>query len=225
MYRDLYVKIFIKMTSFAKIFRNRNTIEEKFFAAVELAQQNAQKEFESSERIKRAWKNYKLRKQDKKLHNSAIIIQKTWRMYKATLIVRVLRAEKYRQERVDYFNKQASKIQKVWRGYYERQHVFNFAKQKEYLQQVKETNEKMAHMLEGYYADTNEKISRQQFEREARKQENIALKQHHLVSTSSIPSVFQPPAFNKDATALSAVENFIRTVNKAKICVPSVGPR
>lgn len=213
------------MTAFGKIFRARNNIEDKFFEAVEAAQKTAQKEFEASETIKRAWRRFKQKKQQKKLERSAIIIQKTWRMHHATTIVNVLRAEKYRQERVDFFNKQATKIQKVWRGYYDRKHVFNFAKQKEYLEQVKQTNEKMAHLLEGYYAETNETIARAEFEKEARKQENIALKQHYLVSTSAIPSVFQPPVFNKDAGALSAVENFIRTVNKAKICVPSVGPR
>jgi hypothetical protein len=80
----------------------------------------------------------------------------------------------------------------------------------------------MRRELDDHYAITRENEHRAKVERERRRQEENALRSHHLVSTAAIPSVFQPPAFTKDAAAMPAVENFIRNINKAKIFVPSL---
>ena len=138
------------------------------------------------------------------------------------MLVQCLRVEKARAERVAYFNLMAKKIQKVWRGYDSRRHIFDFYKQREYLAQVAEANERMRRELDDHYAKTNEAELRARFEREKRRQEATALRQHHLVSTSAIPSIFQPPAFTKDAAVMPAVENYIRTVNRAKLVIPSL---
>ena len=208
------------MTWYTAILNQRNSLEEKYFKAVEDAQQNAEKEFKASETIRRAWRDYKKRLFQKKRNEAALLIQNTWRMHQATQFVRILRAEKYRKEREDYFNLMASKIQKVWRGYYDRKHIFNYAKQKDYLKSVQEKNDEMLRLLDNHFAETNEEEKRVQFDAEIRRQERKALKEHHLVSTSAIPSIFQPPAFSKDVDDLPPVENFIRTVNRARIFKP-----
>ena len=209
------------MTWFKAILDNRTSIEDNYFKAIESAQENAEKEFLAAETIRRAWRNYKKRIFNKKQNEAALIIQNTWRMHRAVGYVRILRAEKYRDEREKYFNLMASKIQKVWRGYYDRKHIFDFSKQRQYINSVAEKNSEMMRMLDNYYAETNEEEKRVQFDNEVRIQEKKALKQHHLISTSAIPSIFQPPACSKDVDDLPPVENFIKTVNKARIFKPS----
>jgi hypothetical protein len=116
----------------------------------------------------------------------------------------------------------AQKIQRCWRGYDSRRHVFDYFKQKRYLQGIAKTNERMRRELDDHYSGTNENERRTRFERERKREEENALRQHHLVSTAAIPSIFQPPAFTKDAAAMPAVENFIRNVNRARIVIPSL---
>ena len=213
------------MTWFSAIFQNKKSLEEKYFAKVEQAQENAEKEYKSALVIKRAWKNYKNRLLNKKRNEAALLIQCIWRMHAATVKVRVLRSEKYREEREKYFNDMAIKIQKTWRGYFDRKHTFDYDKQRKYLKAVEEKNKEMMLMLNSHYAETNENERKAEFEKEIKKEERKALKEHYLVSTSAIPSVFQSPAINKDVNALPAVEEFIRTVNKAKIFRPGKSPR
>ena len=65
------------------------------------------------------------------------------------------------------------------------------------LAQVAEANEWMRRELDYHYAKTNEAERRVRFEREKRKQEETALREHHLVSTSAIPSIFRRSAFTR----------------------------
>jgi myosin heavy subunit len=147
----------------------------------------------------------------------ATIIQKQWRKHRARTLVQCLRVEKARESRINYFNKMATQIQRCWRGYDFRRHIFDYHKQKQYLQTVAATNARMRRELDDHYAMTKENETRTKLERERRHQEENALKSHHLVSTAAIPSIFQPPAFTKDAEAMPAVENFIRNINRAMI--------
>jgi hypothetical protein len=75
----------------------------------------------------------------------------------------------------------------------------------------------MRRELDDHYAMTKENEARTKLEKERKRQEENALRSHHLVSTAAIPSIFQPPAFTKDADAMPAVENFIRNINRAMI--------
>jgi hypothetical protein len=76
---------------------------------------------------------------------------------------------------------------------------------------------------------TKENEARTKLERERRRLEENALRSHHLVSTAAIPSIFQPPAFTKDAGAMPEAENYIRNVNhmrirkEARIFIPKGG--
>lgn len=213
------------MAAFAKFYRQRGEIADEYFKLVEEAQNNREIEFTAAARIKRVWKNYLHRKKIARDNVMANKIQNIFRMHQAKILVRCLRVEKARAERVAYFNAMAKKIQRVWRGYDSRRHIFDFYKQRQYLAQVEAANERMRRELDDHYAKTSETERRVRFAREARKREENALRQHHLVSTAAIPSIFQPPSFTKDAEAMPAVENFIRNVNKARLVIPSLGSR
>ncbi|OHS96859.1 IQ calmodulin-binding motif family protein [Tritrichomonas foetus] len=211
------------MSAFAEFYRQRNSLADKYFAMIDEAQKHREKEFMAAIRIQMTWKQYQLRKKLSHRNKMATIIQRTFRKHQAQILVQCLRVEKARKERIEYFNRQATQIQRCWRGYDSRRHIFDYYKQQRYLQQVKDVNEQMRRELDDHYAETNENERRATFKREKRIQKRNALKQHHLVSTAAIPSIFQPPAFTKDAEAMPAIENFIKNVNKAKLVIPSIG--
>jgi hypothetical protein len=205
------------MVSFAQIYRGRALITDKFFGLVEDAQKNQVREFTAAIRIQLIWRIHRRRLARDHEHKMAVRIQSRWRKTRASSLLQCLRVEKARERRIAYFNKMAVEIQRVWRGYDFRRHVFDYWKQKRYLQGIAATNVRMYRELNDHYAITKENERRTRVERDRRRQEETALRSHHLVSTAAIPSIFQPPSFTKDAEAMPAVENFIRNVNKAWI--------
>lgn len=211
------------MAAFAQFYRDRDTLSDRYFKLIEEAQEKRELEFNAAVKIQRLWRRHRARQERAHRNKMAIIIQKMVRKHQAKVLVQCLRVEKARFERIAYFNLMATKIQKVWRGYDSRRHIFDFSKQQKYLSDVAAANERMRRELDDHYARTNEAERRAKFERQKRLKEEKALHQHYLVSTAAIPSIFQPPAFTKDASVMPAVENFIRNVNKAKIVIPSIG--
>lgn len=213
------------MASFAQFYRQRESLADKYFQQVEEAQSHREEEYKAARLIQKKWREHQQRREKAHENKMATIIQRQFRKYQARKLVQCLKVEKEREERNAYFNLMAQRIQKVWRGYDSRRHSFDFYKRQKYLQDIAEANDKMRRDLDDHYAKTNEAERRAKFEREKKRQEENALHQHYLVSTAAIPSIFQPPAFTKDAAAMPAVENFIRNVNKAKIIIPSLGNR
>lgn len=213
------------MAAFANFYRNRKNIITRYFTEVEKAQENREKEFRAALTIQAAWRGHKLNQRCKLRKECAIKIQKTWRMYMAQIYFKCLKTEKETEERTAFFNDKARKIQKVWRGYWERKHIFDFNKQREFMNNVSKKNEEMELMLDNYFTQTTEASALAEEEIKSVQDVKKALKTHYLVSTSAIPSIYQPPAFTKDAAAMPAIEQFIRTVNRAKIVVPSIGKR
>jgi len=209
------------MTSYASIYRERNKIVDMFFHEVEEAQLNRQKEFDAAVLLQSVWRRHIVLRQMTILHYNANLIQNIWRRYRAQIEYRCRKVEKETKDRIAFFNQMARIIQKTWRGYDCRRHVFDFYKQKGFLNDVQQKNNEMNKMLDNHYAQTAE--MEKTFKEEASNSKNLqnALKSHYLVSTAAIPSIFQPPAFTKDAAAMPAIEQFIRTVNKARIVIPS----
>ena len=162
------------------------------------------------------------KKKSKFKNNMAKKIQCVFRKYKAISETSCLRMELAQEKRIKFFNYCAKRIQQAWRGYDCRLHIFNFYKQKEYLSAIHERNVQMRFEMENYQAQTFDQLRREKYERQAQKQEQQALHQHHLVSTSAMPSSFHPPSSRNASNDLPPIEQFIRNVNKAKLCVPNI---
>ena len=207
---------------FATIFRERSKTIDRYFEMIDDAQRESQNEFDAAVLIQSHWRAFRVKQRVGILNDDALKIQSTWRDYKQRQMDAIETVGKETQARIDYFNEKAKIIQKVWRGYDSRRHLFDYYKQQEYLRKIAETNQRMKKELDNYYAKTSEYERRQQYEKEAKRQQEFALRNHHLVSTAAIPSIFQPPPFTQDAEAMPAIEQFIRDVNKSKIVIPSL---
>ncbi|EAX85168.1 IQ calmodulin-binding motif family protein [Trichomonas vaginalis G3] len=213
------------MTAFGRLFRGRNSIIDLYFKEIDEAEENCEKEFNAAVKIQKIWRDYFQRRNLRRLHEKATLIQSCWRRHMAKFYVMQLREEKYSNERMDFFNEMASKIQKRWRGYYTRTQIFDFYKHQNFIVEQAIKNQQMAQMLDSYYAETSEIQNQKDFNKDIETQRKFALNNHHLVSTFTIPSVFKPKPFVKDEPQVPSLEQYIRSINRQKIVVPSLTPR
>ena len=188
---------------------------------VDDAEENREKEEHAAVLIQKCWRGAFTRQKTKYYHVNAITIQKTWRMYASKQLVRVLREQKRTNERKAFYDHQATIIQKTWRGYFARSQTFDFYKQQKFLTEQAMKNAEMAQMLENYHAETNEYMEDQVYQQNLRYQERFADKNHHLLSTYSISSVFRGNSSREPENA-PLIEKYIRSYNKAKLVIPSI---
>ena len=111
------------MAAFLEIFEQRNSISDRFFAALEAANEVARAEFEAAIRIQGAFRRYQIRKILADKNKRAVIIQRNWRRLVARRLALCLRVEKETEDRKTYFNLSASKIQKAWREFVKRKGI------------------------------------------------------------------------------------------------------
>lgn len=105
------------MASFISIYQQRNSIDDKFFKMLEDTKESRENEFKAALTIQSAFHRFIFKKYYAELNRKAVIIQKTFRMYCAKLFVKCLRVEQEQELQTIYFNRQAAKIQKVWRKF------------------------------------------------------------------------------------------------------------
>lgn len=213
------------MAAFVALLRNKDSIEDKFYAAVRAAQDERQREYDAAVLIQSVWRRELVLQESSRLSKNATKIQSIVRRFQAQMQFRCLLTETRHEKRVKRFNDMATLIQKTWRGYYSRRTVFDHDKYRQYQVEVTAANEEMRRQLADYNAATAEEEMYQQYERDKAAAVKKALHSHHLVSTANIPSIFQPPGSSKNAAAMPPIEHFIRSVNKARLVIPSLKGR
>ncbi|KAJ4462452.1 putative iq calmodulin-binding motif family protein [Paratrimastix pyriformis] len=106
--------------------------------------------------------------------------------------VRMLQ-EKCRAERQEYFDQVATKIQRVFRGWYSRKYVADFYERKRYLRAIQEKNEEVAKQL-GEFEQQQRTLHLQRTEMGRYSRfASAAQSLHHLVSTQTQPGIYASP--------------------------------
>ena len=213
------------MATFGRIFKKRKNIIQEFYALVDDAEENREIEEKAAIKIQKMWRGTFARKQLAYYNEKAIIIQKVWRMYYCKLCVRILREQKTSNERKAFYDQKATIIQRTWRGFFTRSQVFDYYKQQRFLVEQAFKNAEMAQMLENYNAETNDYMEDRIYQQNLKYQENFANKNHHLVSTQAISSVFTANALKQENEPLPAIEKYIRSFNKARLVIPSLSSK
>ncbi|XP_076655556.1 uncharacterized protein LOC143360508 [Halictus rubicundus] len=137
-----------------------------------------------------AWiRGIQTRKHFRLLHQSAITIQRQWRGY----CVRIF-ADRYLVERVhrmwqDYYNRMATRIQAIWRGYWVRKTVLNIPAMRRWLKNVYEKN---GETVENMNRFKQNEIKNREHRLELESMQwvlFILFKLHHLLRTKQRPGV------------------------------------
>eukprot|EP00128_Syssomonas_multiformis_P007216 Colp12_sorted_trinity150504_noHs@23845 len=175
------------MASFVRLCENaRASILEGFFQLAQEADERRQAEWDAAIAIQSVQRAHATKRWLKKQHESATIIQKTWRGHRSRKQRVKAVAEKRRQERMAFYNKQATIIQKMWRGYYTRKYVHNYYARKAYLEGIVLKNKITRHEL-GVLEKKKAFDAQERAIQEQRKLfEQAVCNKHHLLGTTHI---------------------------------------
>jgi hypothetical protein len=128
-------------------------------------------------------------------------------MHKASTMLLTLRQALLVDSCSQFFSYHAKLIQKIYRGFHSRKHVYDYYARKKYLNKLEVKNNEVKVQMEEYMR--NSILEEQKRKEEAARAEfnEICKRVHHLASTRTIPGIYnspysavgmKPQAFNVD---------------------------
>lgn len=191
------------------------SILDDYFCKTRDADNNRDVEVKAAITIQRVFRGWLVRKRLRMLHFKAILIQTILRGFLQRKSYKKMLAEVCHRKRMEYFNKAATTIQKMWRGYYIRKYACDFGgyyKRKEYLKNLESKNEEMRIFLDNHVQRQLQLQKEEAFTEYHNQVVSTSKNLHHLISTKKVPSIFNSPYSTVPATlAGQDVEDVIRS--------------
>lgn len=169
------------------------SVAQQFFAMTQAASQNLQKEVEAVIMIQSFYRASKVKSVFKAVKSAVRHIQCICRGTLARRWVKSLKASRDRRLHNIFFHHCAATIQKVFRGGWSRKHLHDYYGRKRYLHKVEQRGEWTKEYLKNEH---QAKLAQAKLEEEKKMREEfdaLAGELHHLVSTKTIPGVYNPP--------------------------------
>ncbi|KAL9959002.1 hypothetical protein ACROYT_G036083 [Oculina patagonica] len=189
------------MATFVALMESRRKVVEQLYEEKRDAEEQRNREFQAALKIQCWFRGTKVRAYLKFLHFCATTIQRHFRGHKGREIYRRLVQENLAKMRIDFYNRQATIIQKFWRGFYIRKYVYNYYSRKKYLEGVVTKNEIVRKELDEFAIKSRqEKELKKDLEEKLTKQTK-ARKTHYLISTHQIPGVYNSPFYPPQPSA------------------------
>lgn len=167
-------------------------------------------------KIQATYKMFRMMRLYTKKRKAVILIQKNFRAFYAKLMQQKIKEQQINKKNVEYFSNQAVIIQKFFRGFHKRKYIHDFYARKQFLNLLKQKDEK-------FLQDLNKVAKEEQIEEERRQEAaarqeftELAKNLHHLSSTNNIPGVYNPPYANNKPQAFNIdVETHLKATFKA----------
>lgn len=150
-------------------------------------------------RIQRWIRGWVTRKYLKILNQRSLEMQRLWRGYRDRRRVAKMRKELHEERNRIYHDYMATKIQKIYRGWYSRKHFSDFYKRKTYIRSVLEKSTKMMKELDEKEAQNFYELKLQKEREMAEKFASLTANMHHLISTKTQPGVFNATGYKTTA--------------------------
>lgn len=163
-------------------------------------------------KIQRMWRRHVVRSKYIRIQEACLTIQRYMRGYLSWKYSEKLRYLERERMNVCFFDFHASLIQKVFRGYYFRKYVHSYYHRQKCLLNIKKQNAKVLEEIRQYQENQAKQIKQDQEEQEKETFEKLASKLHHLISTETIPGVYNPPFGIKQKAYGEDVESHLKTV-------------
>eukprot|EP00928_Gymnodinium_smaydae_P062362 TRINITY_DN46247_c0_g1_i1.p1 TRINITY_DN46247_c0_g1~~TRINITY_DN46247_c0_g1_i1.p1 ORF type:complete len:392 (+),score=48.02 TRINITY_DN46247_c0_g1_i1:106-1281(+) len=181
------------MAHFFKLQSRLDEIMAQYFLDTQAASDNLSKEMSAIIKCQSVYRASKVRERYHSVQYATRLIQRIVRGMLARIRTREMRRQRIRRMNMVFFHHCAAVIQKYFRGWWSRRHLHNYYGRKAYLATVAKRGEWTCKHLTREYA-----VKLQ----EAKVAEELNMKQefntlagelHHLVSTKTIPGVYNPP--------------------------------
>jgi len=156
---------------------------ETFFSSQQHANKFRAKETIAAVKIQSWFRSSKTRSTIKFLHDSAVVVQKEFRAYITRKRYRHMMFECVKNMMQQYYDKQATKVQAIWRGYAARTFKANYYRQKAYLEGLKARNKKTLEYLKQHDETRKLKDADQRSKEDAMARLHNLRRTHYLLST------------------------------------------
>ncbi|KAI9217274.1 hypothetical protein BC828DRAFT_265865 [Blastocladiella britannica] len=179
---------------FATIWARRDVDFDAAFAAftVEASAVRAV-EYQAAVKIQRCWRRFTLRHWRSHLSLTVTVIQRAFRGFLGRKRLAEILQQRVRTAQRAWYDDMATRVQKVWRGYYSRTRIHSHAARTEYLALLSAKSEAVRAQL-GYYEGLQRNLhARETHAALEREQSRIAARVHHLLGTCGIPGVLAKP--------------------------------
>jgi len=168
-------------------------IPDEFFKAIQLASNQRQAETAAVVRIQSTFRGSVVRVFYHQVKESTLTIQRLIRGKLGRIKTAAARLQRVRHQNLLFFHHCSTVIQKFFRGYRSRKDFHDYYARKEFLKKVGVRGERTNKFLQVNFEEKLQ-VSREQEEHDTRKEfDDLAGQLHHLVSTRTIPGVYNPP--------------------------------
>ena len=181
------------MAHFAGLQRAKEKVFHKYFQLTQAASENLAREVQAVTKIQSVFRASKIRRSWRAVVGATLTIQRAVRGWSGRRRARTLRFQRQRQLQNYFFHQSAMVIQRFFRGWWSRRHLHDFQGRKRYVQTCAQRGE----WTQAYLAhEHRERLIMAKMEEEQQMRQEfctVAGEIHHLVSTKSIPGVYNPP--------------------------------
>lgn len=201
------------MAHFFEILNKQDHLIAEYFRRLNDADHNYHREVDSVTRIQSCFRGALVRERYCDVLAATLRIQRVVRGVQDRVRVNSLLFNREKRRNELFFDHLAACIQKFFRGYMSRKYVHSFYARQAYLDKIRQDGERTNTYLQERYdrlvEEQNEADKRNAFD----EYKSLTKELHHLLSTQSMPGVYNPPYASSVPCAFGEpVENHLRDV-------------
>ncbi|CAE7349471.1 SPATA17 [Symbiodinium pilosum] len=164
-----------------------------YFALTQAASESLATEVEAVTRIQSVFRASKIRRSWRAVVGATLMIQRAVRGWSGRRKARSLRFQRLRHLQNLFFKQSAVVIQRFFRGWWSRRHLHDFQGRKRYIGRCAQRGE-WTHTYLAHEHRERLALAKMEEEQQMRREfRAVAGEIHHLVSTKSVPGVYNPP--------------------------------
>lgn len=210
------------MAAYIQLKGKQSSVAREIFNKKRSVYLEREKEWNSAVKILSWFRRLQVQNYIKHQHESALIIQRVYRGYVGRKRYRQIVKHKMQTMMAFFYDKMATKIQALWRGYYIRKYKANYYARKAYLDALVIKNETVRLELDRVKA---ERLAKEEIQRRDKLMRDTTLnhrKNHHLLSTKVCRGIYNSPKKStkeieealKNVSPLSREERELLETNK-----------
>lgn len=197
----------------------KKSLIEDFFYTTLLIQKNLKRDHNCAIKIQTYFRKYIKQKKYNIFLEKAYKVLFFLRGCYVRLKIKESKLKAQESKNIKYFDAMALIIQRTYRGYYSRKYIHSFFGRRKILKNIEKKNKEVIdNMLKNkkelteYYATVEKQLTE-------KKCEDTASKVHHLISTTHIPGIYNPPYGTVKKIKNEEAETFIKKTFKKKFII------
>jgi hypothetical protein len=203
---------------FFSLLSRQNEVVEEYFRAVQAANDAREKERTAATAIQSAYRASVIRGRYHDVLWAASEIERMVRGHLGYNKAKTKKLERHRVRNRQFFDHVATIIQKHFRGFWSRKYWHHMHARQKYLQTVGERGERTVAFLAQKHVEDQAAQAAESEARMRKEFKNLTAHLHHLVSTSTIPGVYNPPYSEVVPSAFGIpVETHLRQTNQVRL--------